>query len=96
MILFGNSLSIVALCPDCQKPMSIMRQQVYPSIASGNRGNFSCVTCFTEGCISKNFVTTIENISGMVVYTDALYVFDRDKDEWKPSFARLGGTGETK
>jgi hypothetical protein len=60
-------------------------------------GDFACVVCNTEDCISKNFMTTIEKKSGMVIYTDALYIYDLDKQDWKPSFARFGVTqGESK
>jgi hypothetical protein len=97
VIRFGSSLPIVALCPDCKKPMTIVQQHAYPSLGSGAIGDFACVVCNTEDCISKNFMTTIEKKSGMVIYTDALYIFDHDKQDWEPSFARFGVTpGEGK
>ena len=69
--------------------MYIHTQPSHPTIGSSD-GDFSCVICQTKGCINKNFMNTVEKKSGMVIYTDALYTYDYDKQEWKPSFKRFG------
>ncbi len=91
MIYFGGQIPIMALCPDCMKPMSVFSRTVHSSLNVGVASDFAAVICHTEGCISKEFMTTIEKKSGTVIYTDALYVYDYEKEEWKPSFKKLGG-----
>lgn len=91
MITFGRQLRIVAMCPDCEKPMQIQRQSVHSSLNAGVESDFGCVICTTDGCISKGFPTTIEKKTGMVLYTDAMYVYDHKEEKWKPTYKRYGG-----
>lgn len=93
MINFGGSIQIVALCPDCEKAMSILtRMGRSPTLVNPDTINsdFACIVCQTEGCISRYFVTTIEKKSGMVIYTDAMYLPPRgDEENWKPVYRPL-------
>lgn len=89
MIRLGISLQLKAICPDCDKPMDILRSMSYSSIGAGVEGDFACVSCHTEGCISRYFVSTIEKKSGMVIFTDARYMPPRgDEQNWKPVYVK--------
>ena len=89
MINFGMSIKLSAMCPDCDKPMSVLRQ-AHAFITVGiDYSEFACVVCNTEDCMSRYFVTTIEKKSGMVVFTNARYIPDRGEDGgWKPIYAQ--------
>lgn len=88
MINFGMSIKLSAMCPDCDRPMSVLRQNAHSTVG-GDYSEFACVVCNTEGCINRYFVTTIEKKSGMVVYTNARYIPDSGEDGgWKPVYAQ--------
>lgn len=93
MIHFGGSIQLVALCPDCEKPMSILtRIGRMPTLVNPDTINsdFVCVYCQTEDCINRGFVSTIEKKSGMVVYTDAMYLAPRGEEQnWKPIYRQF-------
>lgn len=74
MIRYGARIQIMPICPDCQKPMTLLGDaQAYPSLFFEVDSDFSTVQCMQEGCINRYFVTTIEKKSGMVLFTDARY-----------------------
>ena len=76
MIRYGNCLQIKAICPGCDKPMTVWRAPHHSTLgAEPDTGNLACVVCDTEDCINRGFMTTIEKKTGMVVYTEARYKY---------------------
>lgn len=89
MIRMGSALQIKAICPDCLKPMDVFEQYAHASLGKGVASDFACVMCYTDGCINRYFIVTIEKKSGMVMYTDAAYIPPQNMDDtWKPIYVQ--------
>jgi len=87
MIRFGSRIIIKAICPDCDKPMETLEQSAYSGIAHFESSDFASVSCNTEDCINRYFVTTIERKSGTVLFTDARYKSNYETaNQWEPMY----------